>query len=208
MCAQRRGGARSESTPLAVMLPPNPYLGAIIDSTATDVGNREGFACLNRAAVAPKLDTDRLTDPHLAPSMSDLDTTPERSALMKRVRREGTEPELAVRRLLHSAGGHYRLNVDDLPGSPDIANKSRSKAIFVHGCFWHFHKGCDRSSIPDRNSSFWRQKFERNRQRDHRNRTMLAEQGFDVLVVWECELEDPGSLRGRLQSFWFDETQD
>lgn len=138
--------------------------------------------------------------------MSDFDTTPERSALMKRVRREGTEPELAVRKLLHSAGGRYRLNVEDLPGSPDIANKSRAKAIFVHGCFWHFHEGCDRASIPDRNSGYWRQKFKGNRERDQRKREALNAEGFDVLVVWECELEDPWSLRDRLRSFWFNES--
>lgn len=162
----------------------------------------------SRVVVSSRPDVHRTADLHLAVSMSDLDTTPERSALMKRVRREGTAPELAVRELLYSTGGRYRLNVDDLPGSPDIANKSRSKAIFVHGCFWHFHRGCHRASVPDRNSGYWRQKLERNRQRDHRKQELLAVRGFDVLVVWECELEDLPSLRDRLQSFWFDETRD
>lgn len=137
-------------------------------------------------------------------TMADFDTTAERSALMKRVRSEGTEPELAVRKLLYSAGGRYRVNVEDLPGSPDIANKSRSKAIYVHGCFWHFHRGCNRASIPERNSEYWRQKFERNRERDRRKREELTDKGFDVLVVWECELESPRSLLDRLRTFWFD----
>lgn len=123
---------------------------------------------------------------------------------MSRVRREDTEPEQAVRRLLWDAGGRYRLNVSGLPGSPDIANKSRAKAIFVHGCFWHFHQACDRGTIPDRNRSYWKSKFRKNRERDRRKVEQLREAGFDVLVVWECELDDPRKLRRRLADFWFD----
>lgn len=134
-----------------------------------------------------------------------LETTAQRSALMKRVRREDTEPELAVRKLLWSTGARYRINVGDLPGSPDVANKTRSKAIFVHGCFWHFHQDCPRGSLPDRNRDYWREKFEKNRERDRRKTKELEDRGFDVLVVWECELDDPESLRRRLHDFWYDD---
>lgn len=135
--------------------------------------------------------------------MADFETTPERSELMKQVRREGTEPEQAVRSLLTDMGARYRLNVSSLPGSPDIANKSRGKAIFVHGCFWHHHS-CNRGTIPDRNREYWEEKFEKNQQRDDRKTQALREAGFDVLVVWECELEEPEEILDRLSAFWFD----
>lgn len=123
---------------------------------------------------------------------------------MKRVRREGTEPELRVRRLLWDTGARYRVNVSDLPGSPDIANKSRGKAIFVHGCFWHHHMECARGRIPSRNETFWSEKLKRNKRRDAAKRAALEEHGFEVLVVWECELDDPVGLQQRLRDFWFE----
>lgn len=125
---------------------------------------------------------------------------------MKSVRREDTEPEEAVRKLLWHGGGRYRANVSDLPGSPDIANKSREKAIFVHGCFWHCHRECDRGTIPDRNSAYWEEKFRKNRERDEQKIQSLTESGFDVLVVWECELDDPEQLDVRLERFWFNDS--
>lgn len=123
---------------------------------------------------------------------------------MKKVGRADTAPERSVRRLLWHSGARYRVNVDDLPGSPDIANKSRAKAVFVHGCFWHFHQECDKGRIPERNRDYWKNKFERNRERDRRKSRALRQQGFDVLTVWECELAQPAELQHRLADFWFD----
>lgn len=130
-------------------------------------------------------------------------TTPERSALMKRVRQKGTTPERLVRRELTRIGARYRLNVRELPGSPDIANRRRRKSIFVHGCFWHYHESCGRGRIPTRNHSFWKKKLKRNVERDRRKLTDLDELGFEVLVLWECELKDPDTLRRRLYEYWF-----
>ena len=130
-----------------------------------------------------------------------LSTTPERSALMKNVRQRGTSPELLVRKILTKFGARYRLNVKLLPGSPDIANKARRKAIFVHGCFWHGHEMCKKATLPKRNRAFWKKKLEDNRQRDARNLSALSNMGFDVAVVWECELVDP-RLKHRLSRFW------
>ena len=134
-----------------------------------------------------------------------LRTTQARSALMKRVRRERTTPEQQVCRLLWSLGARYRRNVSDLPGTPDVANKSRAKAVFVHGCFWHFHEGCRRGRIPRRNRSFWATKLHENRRRDIRKLRSLRALGYDVLVVWECEIAHPEDLLQRLRSFWFSE---
>jgi DNA mismatch endonuclease, patch repair protein len=135
-----------------------------------------------------------------------LKTTPERSALMKRVRQRGTAPESLVRRVLSSIGAHYRLNVRALPGSPDIVNRTRKKAIFVHGCFWHCHPKCSRGRIPAQNRSFWEDKLRRNVERDLRKLADLDELGFDVLVLWECELKDTDALRKRLHEYWFGHT--
>jgi DNA mismatch endonuclease (patch repair protein) len=138
----------------------------------------------------------------MARSASGLKTDPKRSALMRRVRQRDTEPELAVRRILTSLGARYRVNVRDLPGSPDVANKSRRRALFVHGCFWHSHQFCSRGQVPKRNREFWSEKLGANRARDTRKVRELSEYGFDVLVVWECELEDEPILRDRLEKFW------
>lgn len=131
--------------------------------------------------------------------------TPERSALMRRVRQRNTPAELQVRRVLHAVGGRFRANVRDLPGSPDIANRVKRRAIFVHGCYWHRHQGCSRATLPSRNREFWQAKFADNVRRDRRKEQELRAFGFEVLTIWECETMD-SDLPDRLRSFWFGET--
>lgn len=109
---------------------------------------------------------------------------------MKRIRRRDTAPELAVRRALRRLGFHYRLQGKDLPGNPDIVNRRRKVAIFVHGCFWHRHPGCRRSSTPKTRTEFWEAKFARNVERDRRAERKLSEDGWSVVVVWECQTRD------------------
>lgn len=117
---------------------------------------------------------------------------------MSRQKQAGTLPELTVRAMVREAGGHYRVSNRDLPGSPDIANRSRKWAIFVHGCFWHAHVGCGQAVLPKRNRAVWRKKFAGNRQRDALKEAALRERGYRVLVVWECELNRVAYLRNRL----------
>jgi DNA mismatch endonuclease (patch repair protein) len=107
---------------------------------------------------------------------------------MKRVRRTRTAPEEAVAELLRWIGLRMRRNVSSLPGSPDFANKSRRIAIFVHGCFWHAHPGCDRARMPKANRTFWRTKLSANVARDERKRRALKAAGYRVTVIWECEV--------------------
>jgi DNA mismatch endonuclease, patch repair protein len=126
-----------------------------------------------------------------------------RSELMKRVRQAGTAPEQMVRRLLGRVGARYRLNSRGLPGRPDIANRTRRKAIFVHGCFWHHHEGCPRGRIPKSNREFWTEKLRSNVKRDQMKVRALEDMGFDVLVLWECELTDAAAVVDRLRAFWF-----
>jgi DNA mismatch endonuclease (patch repair protein) len=118
---------------------------------------------------------------------------------MVRQRRSETRPELAVRRAVHALGHRFRLDNRDLPGSPDVANRARKWAIFVHGCFWHAHEGCPRHTVPRRNRKWWVTKFADNRARDARVAAALRERGFTVVVVWECEVEREQQLERRLR---------
>jgi len=117
---------------------------------------------------------------------------------MQRVRQKGTPAETRVARACRDLGLRYRLNVRSLPGSPDVANKTQRWAIFVHGCFWHRHAGCAKATTPKRNAAFWRAKFEANRERDARKLAELEAAGFEVVVVWQCETEEPRKLEALL----------
>ncbi|WP_408890296.1 very short patch repair endonuclease [Myxococcus faecalis] len=120
--------------------------------------------------------------------------TEEVSRRMKAVRRRDTEPEVEVRRILWKAGARFRLCPQDLPGTPDIANKSARWVVFVHGCFWHGHRNCKLATTPKSNSAFWEAKLAANRRRDARKALALRRLGYRVLVVWQCALRDPAAL--------------
>ena len=125
-------------------------------------------------------------------------TTSETSCRMGRVRQRGTSPELVVRRLLRQSGLRYTLRNCDLPGSPDLANRRRRFAVFVHGCFWHQHPGCPNATIPKRNREFWLAKFAANRERDARSIRELEHLGYTVFIVWECETRSSVAFPDRL----------
>jgi DNA mismatch endonuclease (patch repair protein) len=112
---------------------------------------------------------------------------------MQSVKTKDTGPEKAIRRALFAAGYRYRLHRRDLPGSPDIVFPGRRKAIFVHGCFWHGH-GCAIGKAPKSRAEYWGPKLDANRARDQRNLEELRELGWDVVTVWQCELNDMESL--------------
>jgi DNA mismatch endonuclease (patch repair protein) len=120
------------------------------------------------------------------------------SARLGRIRQQRTRPEILVRRALHRMGLRFRVHNRDLPGSPDLANRRRRFAIFVHGCFWHHHEGCRRATVPKRNRAFWLAKFAANRTRDRRAEQALEAAGFRVLTIWECEAENDARLHARL----------
>jgi DNA mismatch endonuclease (patch repair protein) len=129
---------------------------------------------------------------------AELVTTNEASSRMARVRQRGTSAELAVRKVARVIGLRLVSSNRNLPGSPDLANRRRGIAIFVHGCFWHRHSGCRRSSTPKRNRSFWLAKFERNIARDTAAVAALSREGFAVVIVWECESQDAVVVRERI----------
>lgn len=124
----------------------------------------------------------------------------DRSANMRAIRSKDMLPELRVRSLVHNLGYRFRLHRKDLPGKPDLVFPSRRKVIFVHGCFWHSHS-CKVAHVPKSNGSYWVPKLERNRVRDRKNVKALRAEGWQSLVIWECELRDEGSVKKRLQTF-------
>lgn len=121
--------------------------------------------------------------------MADNLTVQERSEIMKRVVSKGTRPELTIRKIVWGLGYRYRLNVNGIPGKPDIAFKSRKKAIFVNGCFWHRHPGCALTRTPKSNTEFWTKKFATTIKTDQRNYEELTRMGWRYLIIWECEIK-------------------
>ncbi|MFN3727931.1 MAG: very short patch repair endonuclease [Allosphingosinicella sp.] len=122
----------------------------------------------------------------------------DRSENMRRVRGKDTAPEHLVRRALHAMGLRFRLHRRDLPGRPDIVLPRRRTILFVHGCFWHRHSGCRRSSDPATRPDFWTAKFERTVRRDREQVAALRALGWRVEIIWECEARAPDRLRSRL----------
>ncbi len=128
----------------------------------------------------------------------------ERSELMSRIRGKDSNPEMKLRRLIHGMGFRYRLHVMNLPGKPDLVFPRRRTVIFMHGCFWHRHDGCKLARLPKSKISFWEEKLETNRQRDLLNQELLREQGWHVLVVWECQLNDTAKVSRIVEEFLID----
>lgn len=125
----------------------------------------------------------------------------ERSRVMSRVRSKDTQPEIRARGIIHRLGYRYRLHRGDLPGKPDLVFPGRLKVIFVHGCFWHGHSCKRGKNRPPQSSLYWTQKLERNKTRDRRNKGLLRKGGWDVLVLWECQLKDEQHTKQRVEQF-------
>lgn len=117
-----------------------------------------------------------------------------RSANMSRIRGKDTAPELRVRSTLHRLGYRFRLHRADLPGTPDLVLPRYGIAIFVNGCFWHRHPECKYAYTPKSRQEFWQAKFASNVERDALAIQGLEQLGWRTIVVWECEIRDPGSL--------------
>lgn len=124
-----------------------------------------------------------------------------RSANMSRIRGRDTKPELIVRSTTHRMGYRFRLHHKALPGKPDLVFPKYRKVIFVHGCFWHRHPQCSNAVMPRSNTNFWSKKLLGNVERDQRHHSELKALGWDVLVVWECEIANETLLRKRIKRF-------
>ena len=132
--------------------------------------------------------------------MVDTLTTEQRSALMARIKGTDTGPEMFVRRALHARGYRYRVHGRGLPGKPDLVFAKRRAAVFVHGCFWHRH-GCKKTTTPKSRQDYWQDKFAKNVARDRRNLEQLADEGWRVYVVWECEIDGDEEIVEHLIAF-------
>ena len=130
--------------------------------------------------------------------MIDIVDSQRRSELMANIRGWDTAPECAVRRIAHRMGLRFRLRRKNLPGRPDLVFPKHRLAVFVHGCFWHQHDGCRYAHIPKSRTEYWKAKFARNVERDKENEEALHSLGWNVLVVWECEVGDEEGVRERL----------
>ncbi len=119
---------------------------------------------------------------------------------MSRIRGKDTKPELRVRSQLHRMGYRFRLHRKDLPGRPDIVLPKYDTVIFVHGCFWHRHKGCRACYTPKTRVEFWETKFEQNVRRDRRNEAALRKRGWRIIRIWECETESFEALARLIRS--------
>ena len=120
--------------------------------------------------------------------------TPERrSALMKRVKRSDTRPEITLRKALHRMGFRYVIGDNRLPGTPDLTFPKHGVAVFVHGCFRHGHH-CRQGRAPSSNVGYWLPKIEANRERDARKEKAVRDLGWRVFTVWECELKSTRQL--------------
>ncbi len=137
----------------------------------------------------------------VSPKGSDVFTPQERARVMAAVKGKDTKPEMIVRRLAHALGYRFRLHRKDLPGKPDLVFPGRRKVIFVHGCFWHGHDCARGSRQPKQNADYWRNKIGRNVERDAASLQALSALGWQVRVIWECELKDREALSEQLKAF-------
>lgn len=107
---------------------------------------------------------------------------------------------MAVRRLAHAMGMRFRLHRRDLPGRPDLVFPRYRTVVFVHGCFWHRHEGCHKTTSPKSRTEYWQEKFKGNVARDERNKIDLVRMGWHVLTIWECETKNSELLREKLEA--------
>lgn len=134
--------------------------------------------------------------------MADNLTPAQRSDTMRRVKGKDTAPELQVRSLCRLIGATgYRLHRTDIPGTPDLVFIGQRKAIFIHGCFWHGHSCKAGAKRAQTNAEYWDQKIARTVLRDSQNQAILSRNGWDTLVLWECELKARDSVLTRLRRF-------
>ena len=126
--------------------------------------------------------------------MADHLTPEKRSETMSRIRSVDTKPELIVRKFLFNKGFRYRTHDKTLPGKPDIANKKKKIAVFIHGCFWHQHEGCKRATMPKSNKDYWMKKLENNKLHFQSIFDELLSKKYNVFVIWECEVKNQEKL--------------
>lgn len=138
--------------------------------------------------------------------MTDTHSKETRSYNMSRIRSKDTKPETMVRKYLFSKGLRFRKNDKRYPGHPDILFPKYKAAVFINGCFWHSHENCPDFVLPKSNQDYWVPKLEKNRRRDEENYAALRNDGWEVFIVWECELKKDTKAE-RLEQLYLEITQ-
>lgn len=121
-----------------------------------------------------------------------------RKEIMSKIRSKNTKPEVIVRTFLFNYGFRYIKNDKRYPGKPDIVLPKYKTIIFINGCFWHGHDRCKAASLPKTREEFWRDKIEANKKRDKEIIDDLLQEGWKVIVVWECEINSKKKQQVRL----------
>lgn len=129
--------------------------------------------------------------------MNDIYSARKRSDIMSRISGKDTKPEGIVRKYLFSEGFRYRKHVSNLPGNPDLVLPKYKTVVFVHGCYWHGHH-CPRGKLPATNTDFWREKIKRNKERDFKNYNELEKTGWQILIIWQCEISNKQKERQKM----------
>lgn len=160
-----------------------------------DYGSRPKFHLSSEKIARPGSDAATWSSLSRICAVKFDDVPPTRRKIMGSIRGRDTRPERAIRSALHEAGYRFLTNAKGLPGRPDVAFTRRKVAIFVHGCFWHGHTGCDRWKFPATRAEFWREKLERNSRRDARTVAELEKIEWQCIVVWDCERSQPDFLK-------------
>ncbi|MCX7000213.1 MAG: very short patch repair endonuclease [Candidatus Sumerlaeota bacterium] len=125
-----------------------------------------------------------------------------RSWNMSRIRGSNTSIEKLVRKELFRKGFRFRINTKNLPGKPDIVLKKYNAVIFINGCFWHGHIKCKAGRIPKSRVNYWREKIDKNIERDEKNLRKLRRMGWRVMTVWECQINNNlGNITNRIEKF-------
>ena len=127
--------------------------------------------------------------------MADVHTPEIRSYNMSMIRGKNTKPEIIVRKFLHSKGFRFRLHKKDLPGKPDIVLPKYKTVIFIHGCFWHGHNNCKYFVVPKTRTKWWLNKINGNKETDKRNNLLLRKAGWNIIILWECQLRPKKILK-------------
>jgi len=132
--------------------------------------------------------------------MADKFTKEKRSSIMSHIGGKETKPEVMVRKFVFSKGLRYRKNDKSLPGTPDIVLPKYRTAVFIHGCFWHGHVSCPKSKLPDTKKEFWGKKISENINRDKKDMDVLMSKNWNVITIWQCEIDNTAKRRERLES--------
>ncbi|MFZ1457608.1 MAG: DNA mismatch endonuclease Vsr [Saprospiraceae bacterium] len=122
--------------------------------------------------------------------MSDVHNTETRSFNMSQIRSKNTKPEVLIRKFLFTNGFRYRIHVKSLPGNPDIVLPKYKTVIFINGCFWHGHTDCKYFVVPKTRTEFWLSKIQKNISKDIVNHNKLEQQGYNIIVIWECDVKN------------------